>query len=660
MTGMRTLAIVALALACVGGLWLAARRDGAEPVAALPATRAAATPSPTSEPARIADVAPLATRAAIAQPDPAPANVLPSSQAPARVVRGRVLDLDRRPVAGLEIGRFDRPSETFGVRSAGDGAFEIELTDTGSALEARGPGWATLWADRHDGAAAGAVVTILVAPSGRLGGVVVDRDGQPVAGARVAVGPDAGVLRALSDLLTPDPQRLEYAATSDEHGRFDLGDVPLAPGTIRATRGSEKSAAIATPAHARGDLELRIDGVAGREVVVRGRVVDARGEAVERAFVGLGGSFARTANDGGFELRVRTDAIDDERRNDLVAVGDGALPARIAIGARADVERADGRFFELALGGAPLAIRGRVVDSDGNPLDGVDVSVVEEDLGRPHDAPRPDPMRPSFDGRSVERVLRGEADEVHVSGFRFSFGPPRSAENGSFELHGLQDKTYDVRASSRARMARRVVPDVAAGTHDLVIELDTRGPTQLVAGTVVDGAGRALADVDVSVTARVPGDSETFGAPGRRTGPDGAFRFDPVRGTVTQVVARLGERETYFEPAPADALDDVRLVLRDLRAIQVDLTANPALATELEVHDARSRRARLYLGISAAARDGGFGGRSASFRRPIRDGRSDVLTVSEGDLTAVLFRGDAEVARVPIVLAREGLTVVRP
>jgi hypothetical protein len=202
------------------------------------------------------------------------------------------------------------------------------------------------------------------------------------------------------------------------------------------------------------------------------------------------------------------------------------------------------------------------------------------------------------------------------------------------------------------------VQQVSAGTRDLRIELDTRAPTQRVRGRIVDIAGQAVADVRMSVTVSMS-DRDRFTAPEVRTGADGTFDFVSIRGEVVEIVASLDPRQTIVEPKPGDVLDDLTITLGRMCAIQIDSTANPGSVTKFEVHDARSGPVRIYQSTSTVGKDGGDGGRSAQRRRSISAGLSDVFTVMEGDLTAVFFRGTEEVGRVPIVLASEGLTIVR-
>lgn len=574
-------------------------------------------------------------------------------------VHGRVLDLERCPVAGLAIGDTgtDRPS---GVFSAADGSFEIEPSSVDMALEAHARGWATVWVERTDPSRLDRSVTIFVARAGRLSGIVLDADGRGAKDAWVTTSLRTESRRSLSDVLGADPYEYSYTARTDEHGRFDLGEVPLVDGTLTASHDERRSEAVDIPDGARDDLELRL---VGSVVVLRGRVVDPARDDAAGVHVVLDRFITRTESNGTFALSVTPSTLLEGRAFELVAARAGALPARIAIGTRDDVERAANRSFELVLGGAPLSIRGHVLDSDGRPIAGAEVSVEEEQVGNFWFS-----MSPALDrnGTSIEAIMRGTADQQDPWRLRGIFEQIGSRPEGftdaegAFTLRGLQDREYVVHAVSEGLMTRRRLATVAAGARELRIVLDTNSPVRRVAGHVVDAAGRALSGAHVRVVTW--GASKDYGNSTRTidTDADGSFSFESVRGVDVEVTATFQSHECSMTPGPQDRLDDLRIVVRRSHAIQIDVSDRPALATRFEVQDADSRRVELRMSRSIVRQGWGTGGGTSARTQSIADGRSDVVTVTGEGLTAVLFRDEVEVARIPIVLAEEGLTIVRP
>lgn len=639
------LALVAAAAAVVigGGAWIAASR-GDEP-------NASALAASIEPPAVHADA--IATRA-IEVPDEHASRVLahepevaptPVAAAPVAMLRGRVIDFDRRPVANLEIGSADRDERT-DVVSAADGTFEIAAELVGNALEARGPGWATVWTDRHEALRADESVTILVARAGRIAGVVLDHEGRPAPRAFVTTRTDKDARRALSDVLAPDPHEIARSAYSDEHGRFDLGETPLVRGTIAAVREDREAEPVAIPTSARDDVELRLGGLPPG-IVARGRVLDAEGRAVDAAVVALAEVATSTRTDGTYELVVKNSAPAD-RPLELVAAHPGALAARVAFASREELERAASRPIDLVLRGASLAISGRVVDPDGRPIAGVHVTIEDEEgLGVLATEWCGVPTRRYV---SLESIARGGPYvSVAITG-----------EDGSFTIDGLQDRAYMLRATAEHLSLGRDVRDVAGGTRDLLVVLDTRTRTQRVAGRVVDGLGRPMAGAQVWGETTLPDLADPLRSVTVRTDAEGAFEIASVRGLVASVTAAFDSRGSLLHPQPGEPLDELRIVIARMRAVQIDATSDASAATRFEIHDARfGGPTSLCTRQSVVSRTSAQVSTTGATTLPFVDGRSDVVSVLEGELSVVLFRGDAEVRRIPLVLADDGTTIVR-
>src|SRR5205085_4664450 len=126
-------------------------------------------------------------------------------------------------------------------------------------------------------------------------------------------------------------------------------------------------------------------------ITLRGRVVDERGAGVDRATVTLASTSVRSSADGGFTLHTTRDALVTEQtttRDGKPPVGSmplllraakrGQLPAEIRLPALDELERVSpDETWRLALGGPPLSIEGRIVDSDGKPVAGANVFLID-------------------------------------------------------------------------------------------------------------------------------------------------------------------------------------------------------------------------------------------------------------------------------------------
>jgi RNA polymerase sigma-70 factor (ECF subfamily) len=306
-------------------------------------------------------------------------------------VRGRVVDLDGRPVAGatlwMSIVRGSDDSEPVATSGA-DGSFAIRGAGSALVVTATASGLATakgvLVADRD------LVLTMRPSP-GTLVGTVVDASGRPVADARVLVGlvcttwQGNGVDGSIGGMISGQDLWPARFLRTDREGRFRSEGLPPWKWPLF----------VAAPGHAPHRSEVQVLDVGETEVVVqvtpgatvRGRLVDAAGGAIAGARItvfpqlesgdarvtlglGAGGPFnpptwcqARTTTDasGTFALRH-------------VMVGKHQLGA--AIGNRyvsGECELRDGETFvweavaeEVEAKGQPL--HGRLVDEEGQPL----------------------------------------------------------------------------------------------------------------------------------------------------------------------------------------------------------------------------------------------------------------------------------------------------
>ncbi len=213
--------------------------------------------------------------------------------------------------------------------------------------------------------------TLKMVPATRIGGLVKDEDGRPVFGAKVWLGmsgpwdkPEnrAGI-------------RLEDAL-SDAEGRWNSPSIP--PGyheaqllTIRIRHPDFQTCEVHNDALTdaigpNGTVVLR------RGIVVTGRVLDHEGHAVRGARVGTGSDWfgsdppiVETDGDGRFRLgHLRP------RETVITVQAKGHGPERVELDARPGLAP-----VELKLG-TPRTIQGRVVDRDGRPLPGIQVTVA--------------------------------------------------------------------------------------------------------------------------------------------------------------------------------------------------------------------------------------------------------------------------------------------
>ena len=355
---------------------------------------------------------------------------------PGARLAGRVVDLADEPVAGAEVVRLTEiqvSALTTGRRFAGlpaeassdaEGRFEIADLPPGERLHllVRRSGYRPSWVDGVE-ASGTEPLTVVLSPTSRIQGRVVDQAGRGVAGARVS----ARVLDPMLDIETAKRffQRDSAESTTDRAGRFVLELLPgpslvdaWAPGYV-PVRGQEVTAGSETdPA----DLEV----ILGRGAVLEGRVLDAGGEPVVSARVAAGPGAGVTDADGfyraeGVPLGMRNIVVDHReypRLEEEVEIRDGT------------------NHLDLAFGEA-FALTGRVVDASGEGLEGTRLYLVQ-----------------------AEDRLLGEL----------------SGAAGAFRFDRVSPGDYLVEAEKPGYAPRRLDPGVRVTDHpvsDLVVRLDS-------------------------------------------------------------------------------------------------------------------------------------------------------------------------------------------
>jgi len=515
---------------------------------------------------------PLAAGAQPAKPRPKAA----PTPAPPLALEGTVKGLDGKPVekavvvARSSAARWNDPPAT--SQTDAQGRFRLVTGSRAShSLRVEAKGWA---AQVLENVQPGSPVVVVLQKGGSIEGVIRDGStGSPVAGARV----EARLSNAWGLEVPWDPDLGRVVAKSDDRGRYRLdglgaGVYDLTALSPEPGRGQKKGAHVGSKA----DLVL-LSGAsllvtvldpegrplpgallrAEREGRLGGRTLAERTDAAGRfEFTGLDpGTYTVVAQHPDFAVE-QSAAQQLDRESRLAAqvrlstpvtligrlVGEGERPVAGAVNvqekdgapaaqALAELLKAeagaDGRFkiarvapgsYALAVlprGHAPdrveavvspkrtlldlgdirvetgLTIRGRVREKGGAPVSEATLSAM--------------PMRSV--GGSMSSEYRAEAD-------------------GSFVLAGMQPGAYRVAASAPGYADQSRETSAGSDNVDLVLE-----PAGLIAGTVVDEAGRPVESFTVSAQSARPERGSIIRGPGPRepvTAADGRFQLDRV------------------------------------------------------------------------------------------------------------------------------------
>jgi len=630
--------LVAASLVAGFVLWAshgAAPAPGEAPVAPLAsAPTAPASGEPPALAARPFDPAveervPVATEA----PGPSPARPAPAAPA-ARTVRGRVLDARGTALAGIRLALSTHGSESSCTSDAG-GWFEIALDAPAEAIVCADPAFATVlagFARVRDATQP----TVVVAPCIELAGTVVDEAGGALAGVALELGLPAG-FGSEWGLALDYSLRQRWRATSGADGRFELAALPAVEGsTLRATLAGFAPGVEEAPLSSTSTLELVLRRPREPAGLVHGVVLEPGGARAEGARVSAGGEIAFADRNGEFTLDVRS-APNATR---LVALKRGHLPGVFEPGADASGALLWPADVVLRLGGPAAQLSGRVLDADGAPVAGAKVWLDD-----------PTPFGRTADARLVaESLLRGDE--------RFwSF--VRTAEDGTFAIDGLLRRTYRLQAVDVNTLVSVESAAVSAADSPVELRLPTRDVYERVAGQVVSAGGRPIPGVSVRlmrVTYELEHgdgtDNDVEESQPVVTDEAGAFAFRGVPKDGVEVIV-TGDTILAAAAAPAEEADVEHLrIVASLRLhVQVELDPPRDRADRARVLDASGREIILQVFHG--------GGADASFEMPVRDGRSDVLSVGEGAATLVLYRGMEEVARVALHLEPGRTNAVR-
>jgi RNA polymerase sigma-70 factor (ECF subfamily) len=630
--------VLALLAAAGGGgiLWLWSSRSP-EPAGRPPARTEAA-----ADPGRLAGhgetpsapAAESAARTALAadpQQEPAPATA--ESAAPVATLRGRVLDPEARPLAGIEL-QLAGNGEVARTTSGPGGAFELVAPPFGD-LSATDPSLETLVAARLQGRS-DAELLIVVAPYRSLAGIVVDDAGRPLGGARVRLELPAGFMGRFSTVLD-HALNLEWAASTERDGRFAFARAPLVAGLrVTAALDGYRSASIEAPALAAVDLAIVLERPELDEGTLAGRVVDPERAPAAGALVALGGRVAQADERGEFRI-----ALDPEApARELVALKQGHLPTHL----EAEIDPTTGAplfpaWIELVLGAEPRALAGRVVDERGEPRAGIYVWIAD----------------PTFFGELADEThvrtefLLAQGAESAGEFYQSDWSAALTDDAGRFVVPGLLERAYALVLYDAERVERLEAGSFEAGREDLEL-LFPRGALTPLAIRLVSGQGAPLPEVHVFL------EGETYGgvwkqAGSQRSDADGRVVFQAVGNGRVSLLLR-GERIVplwhFFPERPAG---EAELVLTLRCNAKVEL-ADPARADAVRVLDAEDNPLDLYE----------IGATGVTYVRQLRlvDGRSITFGVSESAHTLVLEKEDVEVERLPLRLLPDRLNVIGP
>ena len=562
-------------------------------------------------------------------------------------VRGRVIDFSGLAVADVEICCL-RPS-TFVIgassstpprlvhrtRADARGQFEVE-SFLPCTLTVRDPSYATV-VECEVIQNSEAEHTIVVAPRVPLAGVVVDEAETPISAARLTL------VTAVRKHLQPESARpVMPEVSTDREGRFTFESAASAgEAQLQVRANGFVTATFPVPELGDGSLRLVLARTAHPHTTIAGHVRHLDGTPAADALVSTGVLASRTDERGYFVIDFAPwleYRVDEEAPTVVTAILPGWRPAVATLpSVRSARENGWPPDLVLTLAGEPRTIQGVVVDPGGDPVSGVTVEVLD----RTKFGLVPGPGSQAYGGQmKTQEELVGGSDDMTVT----------TGNDGRFELSGLLDRAYTVRAVRTPSLLTTVTEPVEAGAQDVTIVLDPRDLGTLE-GEIVDQYGVGIEGVYVAVA---------FGrglglTVGRSTTTDarGHFRLDDV--TLRPEFLNLDGGAIIPElfRTLSDDDDPARLRLEVGRRcrIQFDGGNGEGSEDELVVLDARGEALTLVRM------------RGLSMRRmtsvPFPEGVSEEFLVSDTARELVVRRNGVDQNRIPLNLRPGELQVIR-
>ncbi len=575
------------------------------------------------------------------------AGVIPASAAsaaPRRIVlpslvavTGRILDAEtRRPIVGAIVWRASDPSR--GIPTDSAGSYSLAAVD-GSSVEVTAGATGYLRPEAITARASAADPSgpsLALQPAAAIEGTVVDGTGAPVAGAKLTLDQRRaeGVL-----MFRMGGPSSEASAVSSSRGRFRLG--PIDSGamydlTARAkgfAPGTKEVAGLEARKTLRG---MRVELDPGQAVV--GHLVDEQGNSIAGADASLrpaakgrGAGGLMMEGIGGGADRERALA-DDDGRFRIVGLRPGAYELALARKgfARKTIPGVDVKTSEgpVDLGDIVLEpgerVAGRVIDPQGRPIDGVEVTVQQGDLRMPF-------------------VMRGMG----------ATGRPPDAVTGTDGMFLLEDrqKGEAIELSlSRSGYGAARQPGVKV-PPEMPIEI-TMQPASKVSGAVLDQDRKPLPGATVTLRR-----SQTGGIGGAvikmmmqddaTVDDQGRFLFEDIEpGTISLSAVAPGRREAKRDSIEVPAGEDLA---------GVDLTLPPGAVITGRVLAPDGRAA---IGVEVGVVDEGQA-EMARMRGPVSDGegRFRIEGVEPGAVSIEATHPDY-VRTVKDIDARAGINVV--
>lgn len=575
-----------------------------------------------------------AAREAAVPPPQRTEGELPRPASPTSRRPGLVLDERGQPVADVVV-RTPAANDawrTIGTSGA-DGGFAVDATLPWDAkLVEVAPPWIPLAVQLPPPSQVNVPLMVVVARAREQVLLVRDETGVPIGGARAVVR-----VSGLVDFPQPldDAVELQFEpAIGDVEGRHHWDRLPVAATAITVSKPGYRPATFAIETATPAELPVVLRRIAKGQRLLTGAVLDARGGYVRGATVGLGNREAKTDQFGSYAMTLEAGAFVDDGWA-LFAVGDGWYPTLVAnFGQRVNAVPEGTLTQDLLLDHPVLQIRGRVVDHEGRPQAGVAVY--------PWQLPN------VTDRFSAEDLATGRAGKPLSLTGNLVHAFARTEDDGTFAVPGLDRRPYRLRVYDAREPWAWTSSEIEGGSDDVELRLpaDLSGP---VSGVVRDRAGRPAVGVDVAPYLQVYDNGGGVASVGlaKRTKTDEEGRFAFARIARHAASLTLGGKAWVQRSVAIDAgtpATDLQIVIMRRCHVRVQFADAAFADARIGFVDAEGTTVMIQEDRGATS--------MITTYYTLHDGKSEVLSVSEGATTLVVTPDGSreKEQRLPITL----------
>ena len=558
----------------------------------------------------------------------------------ASIARGRVVDVNGSPVAGVAVGwLLDRYRADWGMgervpldepRATSDelGYFELEEVEPSDAVVAvLDDRWSAIGSAVDVNEVGQHVSVVIVAPTTEIRGVVLTEQGSPIANAWVRLYPDtarfgeAGVAGGVpwTPAEATSPGWIDVGDRSADDGTFQITGVPMVDGWTRVTVMHRQFEAVDEPLSFHDPwVTLRLHRnaqPASRPLRLHGAVTFASGEPAPDAVVRFGWWRGTTDEEGRYSLDVDRTRV--TRAWWLTAIHDDGVGGMVDAGAEVLGGDREEHAIDIVLHDRSAAISGRVIEPGGRPVPGLDVSLI---------------------------------DREGLVSFHF-LEPRQTTASGAFEFPRLAAGSAVVRLSDQNTLAEQESRRIDVGETALTILFDPALVGRLGV-TVRDREGRPVRGVSVQVV---------------RTGSDHGIRAAGSTGEDGRV---------WIEDVPVDAAIDVsdsagRLLPARRRVVEAEgdhlvIVLSPPCRVRIEPTPVRREAHRMRV-LDRSGRPLLFVTHASGQTLEVDQllglrSRVDVVIDVHERARSLLFEDaeERELCRVPLRPSRTADTTVRP